>query len=69
MIKAAVNHLNPTQIPVVGLDQPLFALAKQTQWTFKEIFSEDQFVIMLGGLHIIEMAAFKMLGKWMTESG
>ncbi len=60
MIKAAVNHVNPTQTPAVAPDQPLFALAKQIQWTFKEIFNEDQFVIMFGGLHI-EMAAFKMV--------
>ena len=31
-------------------------------------FSEAQFVIMLGGLHI-EMASFKMLGKWLSGSG
>ena len=68
VIKAAVNQVNPTQIPVVAVDQPLFALAKQIQWTFNEIFNEDQFVIMLGGLHI-EMAAFKMLGKWLSGSG
>ena len=35
---------------------------------FNEIFNEDQFVIMLGGLHI-EMAAFKMLGKCLSGSG
>ena len=67
VVKAAVQHLNPSQIPVVALDQPLFALAKQIQWTLPE-FDEDHFVIMLGGLHT-EMAALKMLGKWLTGSG
>jgi hypothetical protein len=28
VIKAAVNQVNPTQIPVVAVDQPLFVLAK-----------------------------------------
>ncbi len=31
-------------------------------------FRENQFVVMLGGLHI-EMAALKMLGKWLNGSG
>ena len=29
VIKAAVQHLNPLQTPVIALDQPLYALAKQ----------------------------------------
>lgn len=67
VIKAAVEHVNPSQAPVIALDQPLFALAKQIQWTLPE-FSEDKFVVMMGGLHI-EMASFKMLGKWLSGSG
>ena len=31
VIRSAVKHLNPSQIPVVAVDQPLFALAKQIQ--------------------------------------
>ena len=31
-------------------------------------FGEDQFVVMLAGLHI-EMAAFKALGGWLDGSG
>ena len=68
VIKSAVQHINPSQIPVIAVDQPLFALAKQIQGTLGEIYNEDQYVIMLGGLHI-EMAAFKMLGKWLNCSG
>ena len=67
-IKSAVRHVNPSQIPVIAVDQPLFALAKQIQWTFGAMYYEDQFVVMLGGLHI-EMAAFKMLRKWLNGSG
>ena len=44
VMKAAVQHVNPLQTPVVALDKPLFALAKQIQWTLPE-FSEAQFVI------------------------
>ena len=29
MIRQAVTHLNPGQVPVITLDQPLYAVAKQ----------------------------------------
>ena len=32
VIKQAVDYLNPGQVPVVAMDQPLYALAKQIQW-------------------------------------
>ena len=67
VIKAAVQHVNPEQTPVIALDQPLFALAKQIQWAIPE-FSEQNIVVMLGGLQI-EIASFKMLGKWVAGSG
>ena len=67
VVKMAIHHVNRSQVPVIALDQPLFALAKQLQWSLAE-FNEDRFVVMLGGLHI-EMAAFKMLGKWVSGSG
>ena len=51
------------------LDQPLFAIAKQIHWNWPASHEENQFVIMLGGLHI-EMAAFKVLGlAWLNGSG
>ena len=68
VIRAAVKHLNPSQIPVFTVDQLLFALVKQIQWTVGGAYDEDHVVVMLGGLHI-EMAAFKALGKWVLGSG
>ena len=68
VIKSAVQHLNPRQAPVITLDQPLYAIAKQIQWNWPASHGEDKFVIMLGGLHI-EMAAFKVLGNWLDGSG
>ena len=32
VLKQAITFLNPPQIPVIALDQPLFALAKMVQW-------------------------------------
>ena len=58
IVQAAVQHLNPGQVPVPA-DQPLFALAKQIQWTWPNQFGESLFVITFGGLHI-EMAVLKV---------
>lgn len=67
VIKSAVQYNNPGQTAVT-FDQPLFAIAKQIQWNWPASHGENQFVIMLGGLHI-EMAAFKVLGNWLDGSG
>ena len=64
VIKCAVHHLNPEQIPVITFDQPLYALAKQIQWTWPDEYGEDKYVVMFGGLHI-EMAVLKTLGDWL----
>lgn len=60
--------LNPSQIPVVAFDQPLFAVAKQMQWSQPMQFGENKFVIMFGGLHI-EQAFLKVIGSWLEGSG
>lgn len=52
VIKAAVQHLNPGQIPVITADQPLFALGKKIQWTWPATHGEDHLVFIFGGLHI-----------------
>ena len=59
IVKTVVQHLNPGQVPVLTADQPLFALAKQIQWTWPDTLGEDHFIVMLGGLHI-EMAILKV---------
>lgn len=68
IVKQSVNHLNPEQTPVVALDQPLFAVAKEIQWYYPETHGEDKFVVMFGGLHI-EQAFLKVLGDWLDGSG
>lgn len=62
------KHVNPVQVPVIAVDQPLFALAKQIQWELQNTHGEDHLVVMFGALHVA-MAAFKALGKWLTGSG
>ena len=68
VVKNAVVHVNPGQTPVVTLDQPLFALAKQIQRKWPEKYGEYKMVVMFGGLHI-EMAALNTLGDCLRGSG
>ncbi len=68
VIKEAVNHLNCGQTPIITMDQPLFAIGKQIQWTKPDDYGEDKYVVMMGGLHI-EMAVLRMVGHWLNNSG
>ena len=68
IIKLSVNHLNPGQVPVIALDQPLFAVAKAIQWNWSDLYGEKKFLVMFGGLHI-EMAFLKVIGGWLEGSG
>lgn len=68
MIKLSVNHLNPGQVPVIAFDQPLYAVAKEIQWNWRNSYDEEKFVIMFGGLHI-EMVFLKVIGGWLEGSG
>ena len=67
-VKDTVAYLNPGQTPVIAADQPLYAMAKQIQWQWPNLYGEDKFVIMFGGLHI-EMAALKSIGTLLQSSG
>ena len=68
IIQKTTEFINPGQTPVSACDQPLFALAKQIQWTWPGEFGEEKFVVMLGGLHI-EMALLAAAGKLLKGSG
>lgn len=52
VLREATSFLNPGQVPVITLDQPLFALAKAIQWKWPAEYGEDKFVVMFGGLHL-----------------
>lgn len=70
VIRDAITFLNPGQVPVIALDQPLFALfalAKQVQWKWPMTHGEDKYVVMFGGLHI-EMALWNTLGDLLEGS-
>ena len=63
MVCKAIHHLNPSQIPASVIDQPLFAICKQIQWTWKHRYGENKLVVMMGRLHIeINIWTFLMTG-------
>lgn len=66
--RVAITFLNPGQIPVITLDQPLFALAKTIQWKWPESYGEQKYVVMFGGLHL-EMTLWNTLGDLLKGSG
>ena len=68
VIMAATSHLNPGQVAVMAVDQPLFALAKFIQWKFPETHGEDNMIVMFGGLHI-EIALWHLVGDLLDGSG
>ena len=68
LVKKTTKFLNSQQIPIMVVDQPLFDIAKKIQWTFPELFGEDKFLVMLGGLHT-EMALWATMGDFLRGSG
>ena len=68
VIKKAVNTVNPEQTVVITADQPLYAVLKEVQKLWPDSHGEKTFVLVLGGLHI-EMAALKLPGDWLENSG
>jgi hypothetical protein len=50
------EFLNPGQIPVMVVDQPLYAIAKRLQWKYPDSkIGESRFVVLLGAMHIEKM--------------
>ena len=68
VIRKAVEFLNLGQTTVVAFDQPLFAIAKQIQWQWPDLYGEKRLIVMFGGIHT-EMVALKAIGKWLEDSG
>lgn len=68
VISDATEFLNPGQVPVVVMDQPLYTLTKTIQWDQPLLFGEDKFVVTFGSLHI-EQGMLKVLGKYLEGSG
>ena len=61
VVLRAIQDTNPSQVPVITADQPVYTLLKQIQWKYLNTFSEDSFVIIMGELHL-EMNMLSFLG-------
>ena len=68
VIRQATTFLNPGQVPVITVDQPLFALGKMVQWKWPTSHGEQAFVAMIGGLHV-EMALWSAVGDLLDGFG
>eukprot|EP00732_Lithocolla_globosa_P005625 Lithocolla_globosa_v1_NODE_5933_length_1161_cov_5.328210.p1 type:complete len:339 gc:universal NODE_5933_length_1161_cov_5.328210:1076-60(-) len=68
VISNSIKFVNPGQIPVMQVDQPIFAIAMEVQWTYNEILGEDKFVVTFGRLHL-EKAFLSVLGDLLEGSG
>ena len=66
IVHDTTTFCNPGQIPVMTVDQPLFALAKQVQWP--GYLGENKFIVLLGSLHI-EIALWRMIGDLLADLG
>ena len=61
VVQRTIQDMNPSHVPVITTDQPVYALLKQIQWKYPNTFGEGNFVIMMGRLHL-EMAMLAVLG-------
>ena len=52
VIIKSTNFLNPTQVPVIRMDNPLYEIGKQLQWIDEESLGKNKLVTLPGGLHI-----------------
>ena len=66
IIKLVTQYLNPGQLPVLTFDGPLFALAKYIQWSRPTEYGEDNFLVMIRGLHI-EMNSWKAFVDYLMD--
>ena len=67
IFKENTEFINAGQTPVLGADQPLYAICKQLKWQFPGSLGEDKFVMQLGALHIEDKCQL-MLGKMLRGS-
>lgn len=63
-----MQELNPNQVPVITLDQSLYAIAKLIQWKWPDTHGENHLITILGGLHI-EMATLNVIGDCLEDNG
>ena len=68
IISKTISVINPNQTPVDTCDQPVYALTKQTQWRYPELFGNSKYFSLFGGFHI-EKALLIVHGEFIKGSG
>ena len=68
VIKVETEWFNTVKENNENETKPLFAIVKQIQWTWPDLYGEDKIVIMFGGLHV-EKTVLIVLGKLLEGSG
>ena len=68
IVENAAKCLDERQTPVIAMGQPLYALAKEIQWSSSTPYTKENYVVVLGGLHI-GMYVLRLLGDWREECG
>ena len=66
IIKNTVSVINEGQTPVDVCDQPVYALSKQIQWRFPELFRD--YFCLFGALHV-EKSLLVIHGEYIKGSG
>ena len=52
IISKTISVINPNQTPVDTCDQPVYALTKQIQRRYPELFGNSKYFLLSGRLHI-----------------
>ena len=68
IISKTISVINPNQTPVDTCDQPVYALAKQIQWRYPELFGNSKYFSLFKRLHI-EKALLIVHGEFIKASG
>ena len=67
IIKQLTNHVNPGQIPVLTVDQPLYAIANKIQWSWTTEYGERHDTVLMSGIQV-EMNILSLLDDWLEGS-
>ena len=47
VLQRTMQDINPSKVPAITADQPVYMLLKQIQWKYPNMFGEDSFAIMM----------------------
>ena len=64
IVNLVLEEVNSGQVSVITGDQPVYAIGKQVQWHYPDLYGEDKLVMMMGSLHI-EMNFLGAIGDWL----